>query len=431
MRILVLGAYGLIGQSIVRRLLAHGHSVIGLARAPSRGEKLLPRIGWVAGDLNELVRPKDWHDRLEDVDAVINAAGALQSGLRDDLGRVQRDAIIALIEACERAGVSRFVQISAPGASTDASTEFMATKGEADRALRQSGLQWVILKPGLVISPTAYGGTSLLRMLAAFPLVQPIALAEARLQTIDVGSVAGAAVLALEDAKLAGSEFDLVASKAETLQDAVLKFRDWLGFAKPVWVWRLPAPLAMAVGRCADLAGLLGWRSPLRTTALKVLLEDVTGDGEPWRRATGQVFPPLGDTLNDMPATRQERVFARVQLVFPVLVVLFALFWFASGAIGLGQHVQAVEIIAGTLGSGVAGLLVSGGAIADMAIGLGLLIRRTFRPACWAAIALSSGYLVLGSILTPQLWLDPLGPLVKIFPVIGVAVALIAMDEER
>lgn len=431
MRVLVLGAYGLIGQSVVRELLARGEQVAGLARSPARGRKLIPKASWFAGDLNNLVRPEDWCVVLDGVDAVVNASGALQSGLQDNLALVQRDAIVALIAACQEAEVSSFVQISAPGAAPDASTEFLATKGEADEALRQSKLDWVILKPGLVISQTAYGGTNLLRMLAAFPVVQPVALPRARLQTIDVGDVARAVASALSEPRLARREFDLVAPEAVTLEETILTYRAWLGFSPPARVWRLPEWAGMALGRLADIAGLLGWRAPLRTTALKVLADDVVGDPENWRHATGRVFKSLKETLREMPATRQERIFARVQLVFPVLVVAFALFWIVSGVIGLWQHERAAGLVASVLGHTPAYLALFIGSAIDLAVGAGLLLRRTFVPACVAAIVVSLIYLVAGSVLTPGLWADPLGPLVKVLPVMALALALMAMAEER
>lgn len=431
MRVLILGGYGLIGQSVVRELLARGHDVTGLVRSPQRGRMLVPEASWRAGDLSALVHPEDWLAVLDGFDAVVNAAGALQSGLRDNLALVQRNAIVALVSACGEAGVSIFVQISAPGASPEAGTEFLSTKGEADEALRRSGLHWVILKPGLVISPTAYGGTNLLRMLAAFPIVQPIVLAGAKLQVVDVRDVAEAVGLAISEPRLMRREFDLVAPQAESLQQIVLAFRSWLGFPPPVQVWRLPRWVGRSVSGLADVAGLLGWRAPLRTTALDVLADDVTGDPEPWRRATGRVLLPLKSILRRMPASRQERVFARVQLLFPFLVVAMALFWLVSGFTGLWQLERGTALLAGTFGELPARLLVVAGSIIDIAVGAGVLLRRTFFAACLSALGVSIAYLVAGSFTAPELWADPLGPLLKIVPVMALALALVAMDEER
>lgn len=427
---LILGAYGLIGREIASACLAAGHRVIGLGRSPETGRRLLPDAEWIGLDLNHALSPADWLPHLAGVDAVINASGALQSGGRDDLAKIQRDAITALIAACESAGVETFVQISAPGAQPDASTEFMTTKGEADAALRASRLDWVILKPGLVIAPTAYGGTSLLRILAAVPFVQPVTLADAPVQTVAVADVAAAALRATTDPTLSRQDFDLVEPEPHTLADIILAFRKWLGFA-PAPVVRVPMALGRQIARLADIAGRLGWRPPLRSTTLAVLEAGVTADPEPWRRATGETLSSLADTLRRIPSTRQERQYARIQLLFPLIAVAFALFWIVSGAIGLWRLDAAAAIVAPALGTPLATASVVIGALADIAIGLGLLVRRTFQPACMAAIVMSLAYLALGTLLTPGLWADPLGPLAKIVPVIALAALLYVAAEDR
>ena len=92
-----------------------------------------------------------------------------------------------MIAACEAAGISRFVQISAPGATAAASTEFMRSKAAADARLKASSLDWTILRPGLVIGRDAFGGTALIRALAAFPLVVPLIRPCGQIQTIALG----------------------------------------------------------------------------------------------------------------------------------------------------------------------------------------------------------------------------------------------------
>ena len=47
------------------------------------------------------------------------------------------------------------------------------------------------------------------------------------------------------------------------------------------------------------------------------------------------------------------------------------------------------------------------------------------------AIVLSLGYLAAGTVVTPELWADPLGPFVKVLPAIALAGLLAAMAEER
>jgi uncharacterized protein YbjT (DUF2867 family) len=429
MRVLVLGGYGLIGLEIVRALRAAGHELIGLGRSVEKGRSAAPDMRWIGADIATLMTPHAWAPHIEGVDAIVNASSALQDGARDNLRAAQQDAIVALIAACAGKSI-RFVQISAPGAEHDANTAFMRTKAVADAALRASALEWTILKPGLVISANAYGGTSLLRMLAATPVVQPLVLGDARVQIVAARDVADAALLAVEGKTPSRRDYDLAATETHALRDVVRKFRLWLGF-KPAIQLDLPRRLGFAIARGADLAGWLGWRSPLRTTALRVLSDGITCDGAAWEAASGRKLKSLDETLAALPATAQERLYARAQLMLPMLVLTLSAFWIASGAIGFFQRDAAARVLDGALAPEQAMLFVLGGAVADMAIGMGLLLRPFTRIAALGAIGLSLAYLIGATVLTPHLWADPLGPLVKIFPSMALALAVVALTSER
>ncbi len=430
-KVLVLGAYGLIGAEIVRDLTRAGHEVVGFGRSADLGRRLVPGIAWIGGDLARMTRPETWTAALAGVEAVVNASGALQDGLKDRLTESQNLSIAALIRACEAVGARRFVQISAPGAEPTAATAFLRTKAAADAVLRASTLDWIVLKPGLVVGANAYGGTSLLRMLAAFPLIQPLVLGDRPVQTVALAEVAAAVTLAVSGQVPGRRDYDLMEPRPRALREVVAAFRRWLGFP-PAWAaLDLPDALGFALARGADLAGWLGWRSPLRTTALRVMAEGVTGDPEPWTAATGRRFGSLEKTLTALPSTLQERSFARGRLVFPMLLGLLSMFWLASGVIGAWRLSESMRVLDGVMPEAAAGAFVLAGAAADVAIGVCLLVRRWTRPAACAAISLSLGYMAAATVLTPWLWSDPLGPLVKILPGIGLALAVAALAEER
>jgi uncharacterized protein YbjT (DUF2867 family)/uncharacterized membrane protein len=432
MRVLVLGGYGLIGLEIIHRLRADGFSLTGLGRTVAKGMRVAPDIRWIGADIATLTTPDAWRPHLVDIDAVVNASGALQDGARDTLAAVQDEAIRALIAACEQAGIARFIQVSAPGAVANASTAFLRTKSVADDALRASALRWTIFKPGLVISANAYGGTALVRMLAAFPLVQPLVLGDAAVKTVAADDVADAVSFALAHEQVtARRDFDLLESQTHSLRDVIAMLRAWLGFAPARAQIELPRVVGFAMARGADLAGWLGWRSPLRTTALRVLAEDIEGDASDWEAVRGQPLKTLSETLRSLPSTMQERVSARATLAFSILVLTLAAFWIASGVIGFWRADDAARVLDGVVAPAVAMALVLGGGALDVLIGLGLLVRKYTRTAALAAIAVSLGYLASGTALTPHLWADPLGPLVKIFPAMALALAVAALAEER
>jgi len=430
MRILVLGAYGLIGLPIAKALIAAGNDVVGLARSASHGRAHLPDAHWIGADIAALTTAAAWTPHLVGIDAVVNASGALQDGARDTLQALQSDAIRALIAACENSSANRFIQISAPGATIESDSLFYQTKAEADAALKNCRLDWTIFRPGVVIGPSAYGGSSLLRMLAAFPIIQPLVMAEAKIQTVAVDDVAIAVKDAI-DGQFNRTDLDLVEGVPRSLEDTVAMVRAWLGFQPAMAVLRLPRWLGSAMGKCADLTGWLGWRSPVRTSALKVLDASVTGDPKPYRAQRDEPPKSLPETLKSIPSTRQERVYARVQLVFPVLVLIMAFFWIASGVIGIWQTEAAMVVLRDSLSPTLAKTAVIGGGVADIAVGLAVLYRPLLRFACFAAIVVSLGYLVGGTVLTPHLWADPLGVFVKVFPGIGLALAVASIAEER
>lgn len=430
MRVLVLGGYGLIGLEAALALRREGHEVIGFARSAGTGRRLVPGLAWRQGDLRNLLNPESWKPLLAGVDAVVNAAGALQDGPQDDLVLIHDAAIRALLKACERQGVRRFVQISAPGAVPEARTAFLTTKAAGDAAVRASSLEWTILKPGLVITAGAYGGTALLRMLAAFPGAQPAVLADARVQTVAGADVSAAVCAVLAGRVPARRDYELVEDRVHTLGEVLSAVRSWAGRGEAP-LWALPRWLGFAVARVADLAGLLGWRSPLRTTAMKSLVDGVVADPAPWREAGGFRLKSLDETLAELPSTAQERVFGRAQLVFPVLLLILSAFWLASGVIGFVQRDAAAAILSMRLDTPTAMLMVGAGIAADVLIGVGLLMRGWTRRAAWASILVSLGYLAAGTWLTPELWVDPLGPFVKVFPAMALALAVVALKEDR
>lgn len=431
MRVLVLGAYGLIGSAVADRLLATGFAVAGLGRSIEAARRARPEIDWRQTDVSTLLRPGDWAPFLNDVDAVVNAVGALQDGARDDVTAVQRDAMIALYAATESAGVTRFVQISAVGARSDAKTLFMRTKGEADAALAASRLDWTILRPGLVISPAAYGGTALLRGLASFPLITPTIAGGAPIQSVSVDDVADAVRVALVGDVPSRAAYDLVEDKAQSLDEVVGAWRASLGrpaapgLTAPRWFGR-------ALFGLGDIAGKLGWRPPMRTAALREIEAGVLGDPGLWRAAGGWTIMPLQSTLRRLPSIVQERWFGRLFLLKPVIVVTLSLFWILSGAIGFAQIDAAADIlISRGMAVGPAVVFVNVGGLVDLTLGLGVLHRRTHVAALWAMIATTASYLVGATLLAPDLWLDPLGPLVKTLPAAMLALVALAIEEER
>lgn len=432
MRVLVLGAYGLIGLAIARSLHAAGHEVIGVGRSVEQGLRLFPSVRWLAADIAKLQHADQWKPFLNGVDVVVNSAGALQDSARDDLSAIHHTSIAALVSACKDSSVMRVVQISAPGATTESSNEFMRSKARGDAAVRAGGAEWVIFRPGLVIAPNAYGGSALIRMMAAFPLVSPLALSDSRIQTVAISDLCAFVRDAVEERLASGTDIDLVEVESHSLREVVEHFRRWLGAPQPLVSIALPRWTLAPVAFIADVFGQLGWRSPLRTNALRALQENIVGDASHARQFGGSDLLSLAQSFDAMPATLQERWFARLYLMLPLMIATLAIFWLLSGVIGLTNLDQAAAALpASLISTQTANALVVSGAVIDILLGVAILVRPFARKACVGMVAISFGYLVAGSLLAPALWSDPLGPLIKVLPSIVLALVTLALLEER
>jgi hypothetical protein len=167
----------------------------------------------------------------------------------------------------------------------------------------------------------------------------------------------------------------------------------------------------------------------MRSTAIAELRRGVTGDPRPWMAATGIVPKTLAQMLRS--ATIQDKWFARLFLIKALVIASLALFWTASGFIALviSYHAAAAILTSHAFPPALVAPFTVGTSLMDMTIGLLIAFRRTCAAGLIAGIAASLGYMLGTAILTPDLWIEPLGALVKTGPaIVLMLVALLTLD---
>ena len=149
MDIVIAGAHGNIAMLMHPLLKERGHNVRGLIRDEDQAYDL-EQAGAepVLADLEK----DDITDRVGEADVALFAAGAGPGSGIERKWKVDRDGAIKFMNAAKSNGIKRFVIISSIGLDKPRGNEvfraYQRAKAEADEALRNSGLEYVIVKPG-------------------------------------------------------------------------------------------------------------------------------------------------------------------------------------------------------------------------------------------------------------------------------------------
>jgi uncharacterized protein YbjT (DUF2867 family) len=424
LRVLVTGAEGFIGRHIVAALRAAGHTVIAGGRRPTHADSL-------ACDFSRDLTPDAWISRLAGIDVVVNAVGVLRESGVNTFERVHVSGPKALFEACQRVGLRRVIQISALG-SPEAG-EYLASKHRGDAELAYLDLDWSIIRPSLVYTVSgSYGGTSLLRAMAALPglllvpgsgeqLMQPI-------RTEDLARV----VVALIDKKTGIREVILaVGPEPVSLLRYLLETRRWLGLPAPLVV-RIPEVIA----RFGAWLGEYVSNGPVGITMWRMLnLGNVATDQSTREMVSISGVSPLTlkEALDLAPSFVQDRWHARLYFLGPVLRVALATLWIGSGLVGfLTPTTSSQELFASAgLPTAVAAPSVFGASTVDLVLGVLALIA--WRPAVVAGLMCASllVYTFFIGVVFPSLWLEPFGGLLKNLPLIPAVLVMGVLSRRR
>jgi NADH dehydrogenase len=251
MRIVLVGASGFFGGYLLRALTADRHHCVVLTRAAVRRStvNMLPGVELVQADIYDA-------DALaaafSGADAVISMAGILNESGRDGRGfhKVHVELVERIIKACQQAGVSRVLHVSALNAGKG-SSHYLKTKGEAEVLLTAAdALNTTIFQPSVIFGRGDSFFNRFAGMLRLMPIL-PLACPNARLQPVFAGDVAAVMTASLEDPMTWGKSYELAGPQSFTLKQLVEWTAKSLGLRRRII--GLPGPLS------ATMAAVMDW----------------------------------------------------------------------------------------------------------------------------------------------------------------------------
>ncbi|MDN7122216.1 SDR family oxidoreductase [Nocardioides sp. ChNu-153] len=202
-RIAVVGGNGQIARHLHPLLVAAGHTPVALVRTLAYAPDL-EALGAEVRELDiENSTTRHYTDAMTGVEAVVFAAGGGPDGKIERKRTVDLGGALGTIAGAREAGVRRVVQISAIGVDQPVPDdtepvwkEYVAAKRDADKALRASGLDWTIIRPGGLTDDPPTGSVTL--------------ASEVERSTVTRADVAAVVAVCLGDARSVGRQWELV-----------------------------------------------------------------------------------------------------------------------------------------------------------------------------------------------------------------------------
>ncbi|WP_420994055.1 complex I NDUFA9 subunit family protein [Cupriavidus sp. 30B13] len=176
---------------------------------------------------------------------VVNLVGILHGERAEPYGAAFAAAHVdlprRLVDACRSTGVRRLLHMSALGADSAGPSMYLRSKGDGERVVRESALDWTIFRPSVIFGPDDHFLNLFAHMQQIAPVV-PLACAQARFQPVYVQDVAQAFVNAMATPATIGHAYDLAGPQVYTLEALVRYAGQASGHPRPVL--HLPDALA-------------------------------------------------------------------------------------------------------------------------------------------------------------------------------------------
>ncbi|HKD82151.1 MAG TPA: complex I NDUFA9 subunit family protein [Candidatus Angelobacter sp.] len=281
MQIFLTGATGFVGRNMLKRLLSEGHTVRALVRDPQKAGRLVQAgVELVVGDV---VEGTGLEEGPPGCDAAIHLVGIIAEKGKNTFEAVHHLGTRNVVEAAKRAGIRRFVQMSALGVRADGPAAYQSTKWRGEEEVRKCGIPYCILRPSLIFGPGDGFVTQMMKTMRSAPLFRPVpGNGSPRFRPIFIDDVTACFSRALTVEAATGQTIELGGADELSLNQVLAEIARCAGVHKPAV--NIPMPLMFAGAFFAQT--LLG-NPPVTVDQLRMLREGSTCDIQPMEKILG------------------------------------------------------------------------------------------------------------------------------------------------
>ncbi len=299
----IFGGSGFVGSQIVRALARRGARIRVAVRRPWQAYRLrlLGDVGQIEIVQANVRVPETIDAALEGAEGVVYSVGTLFESGKQSFAALQAEGPACVAESAARAGVTRFVLISAIGADAHSASKYARTKAEGEAAVRAVIPSATILRPSIVFGQGDGFFTRFAELALISPVLPLIGGGATCFQPVFVADVARAAAQALADPAAAGVTFELGGPTVYSFRQLMEIMLAEIGRNRLL----VPVPweLASLIGAVGDLQAFLHGPLPmlpppqLTSDQVKLLkLDNVPAAGAPGLAALGvapQALEPI------------------------------------------------------------------------------------------------------------------------------------------
>jgi uncharacterized protein YbjT (DUF2867 family) len=281
MRIFLTGGTGFVGRHMIDRLLSEGHSVRAVVRNSEKAASLARRgVEFIAGDV---VEGSGLDQGMAGCDAVVHLVGIILEKGKNTFERVHHIGTRNVVEAAKRAGIKRFIHMSALGVRPDGIAAYQTTKWRGEEEVRHSRIPYCILRPSLIFGPGDGFVTQMIETMRSAPLLRPVpGDGLPWFRPIFIGDVTACFARALVANAATNQTIELCGSDELSLNQMLAEIARCAGVRKPPI--HIPMPLMFAA---AFFLERLLPNPPVTVDQLRMLCEGSRCSTEPMVRILG------------------------------------------------------------------------------------------------------------------------------------------------
>jgi NADH dehydrogenase len=237
MKIAITGGKGFIGSHLAKRLIDEGHDVVILTRWH------IPEESMFVSDLSDIDQLKE---SFRGCDAVAHCAGINREVGEQSFKRVHVEATRNVVEAAKAVGVQRIVLMSFLRARPHCDSAYHESKWKAEEIVRDSGLDYTIIKAGVVYGRGDHMLDHISHALHTFPIFPLVGMEDKTVRPLAIEDLVNVMRAALIDRRLKNQTLALLGAEEIYLREAVRRVAEVMGkqplmFPLPVWCHQVMA----------------------------------------------------------------------------------------------------------------------------------------------------------------------------------------------